>query len=293
MRFALPLLLSCTLASTARADATADVDKLVRTHLDASIGRQGALVATLAVGAAIVGADGRRVALATECAASPKAAACSRSVPLFGAAWSGKLAYTNLKPAIRVDDKRGFATFFVTADVAGELAGPVSKVKGKAQVRVDGVAKRGSTGWKVIGAKYTAALPDTVLAKHGDTFAGAGATAPRSPLEKEVTSWFGHLADHQSANAIGVGGTAPEELATDPAAITKLVKAIDTLTLKPYSSGVVEAGEVAFVYTDVTLVATKQAVDLNAGIVVVKDGATWKWVAINFSAIELAQHALQ
>lgn len=290
--------LSAYLTSTARADSTADVDKLVRAHVEASVGRQGSLAATLAAKHAVVGVDGHLTPFAADCIGDREASACGRLVPLFGPDLSGTIAYSNIKPIVRADDKRRIASFFVTAELAGELAspgdnGPGGKTKGKTQMRIAGAARLDKDGWKVVGVKYTGTLPDDALAAYGATFATTGGTAPKTKLEKEVRGWFGHLADHQSANAIGISGTAPVEVATDPAGITKLAKAIDGLTLKPYSSGAVEAGDIAFVYIDLTLVSKVKSVDLAVGIVLVKEGGVWKWTAIDFGALQLAAHLLR
>lgn len=271
----------------AHGDAAADVEKLVRVHVAASTGKQGPYVATLASPNWLVGADGSYVPLFAECEADQKADACENSMSVFGSGWWGTATYKNVKPVVRVDASGNAAAFYVTADATAKLDGASESesAAGKTKMRVAGIAKLDGKQWKVVGAKYSGTLSDKALFAYGMK-PDARTLKPGTELQKQVASWFGHLAEHASASVLGANGTSPGEIATSRPAAIKLAKSWDKLDLQPRSFDGLEAGNFGFVTLDVALTTkkSKQPVLLSMGIVAIKEGETWKWVAIDFGS---------
>lgn len=291
----LPRLAVCSLVlatATARAGSKSDVDKLIRAHLAATIGTQGALYDTLADNFVLEDASGSYFELFAECEGDRKSTSCDSSTPLFGTSWFGTLRYSAIKPIIHVDEAAHVATFFVTGTLTGELTTQGASAKGTTQMRVAGLAKLGPKGWRILAAKHSASLPDADLLAHGEVLS-TGTFAPKPGLEQEVASWFGHLADHQSAAALGANGTAPAEVATTAAGMRKLALAWDKLTLKPLYFNTVEEGNYAFVHMTVKWTAKKTELTFDMAMVLAKEAGAWKWVAIDFGGMYLTQYAFR
>lgn len=288
------LALCCFVLATspAHADSKSDVGKLIRAHLAATVGTQGALYDTLADDFVLQDASGSYFSLFADCEGDPKASSCESSTPLFGSDWFGTLAYSAIKPIIHVDEAAHVATFFVTGTLTGSLTTQGASVKGKTQMRVAGIAKLGPKGWRIVAAKHSASLPDADLLAHGEVLSG-NVFEPKPGLEQEVASWFGHLADHQSAAAIGANGTAPGEVATTAAGMKKLALGWDKLKLEPLSFQVREEGSYAFVDMTVKWTAKKTALTFDMAMVLVKEAGAWKWVAIDFGGIMLTQYSFR
>ncbi|HEY4238884.1 MAG TPA: hypothetical protein VGM88_03680 [Kofleriaceae bacterium] len=272
------LLVVAALAGTAAADSKSDVEALVRAHLTASTGKQKGFYKTLASEYQISDASGFLLSLFS---CEPKDA-CDNDVPVFEQSWFGKFSFANIRPIVWIDPGDQVATFYATADLTADLLTQGGAAKGKTQFRLAGVAKREGGSWRVAGAKYALALPDAALLRGEDLHDSV--FAPTSPVEKAVASWFGHLASHMSANAIGANGTAPAELATAPAAMARLAASWDKLSLTPTSFTTIDLGTVAIVLLDVTFRAKAHPVSMSCAIVAVKQGDTWSWSAIDFGA---------
>ena len=278
----------------ARADSNADVEKLVRAHVAASITTQGAFYDTLVDDEEVVeDAEGGSMPLFVECRMDRKKSnACSNSVPLFGNTWFGNLTYSAVKPIVRVDDAAHVATFYVTATLAGKLVTEGLHVDGKTQMRVVGIARQDKTGWKVAAVKYSASLPDAALLAHGEVLVG-NIFEPKPGLEAEVASWFGHLADHQSAAAIAANGTGPAEVATTKPAMATLAKTWDKLTLKPLTFEVHEIGNLAYVGMTVKWTEKRSELTLDVAMILVNEHGHWAWTAINFGPIMMTEYAFR
>lgn len=281
-------------APSARADSKADVEKLVRAHMAATVGKQGAMFDTLPPSDGdywIADASGSYFSLFVDCMMDRKSSsACDSETPLFGSSWIQELKYSGIKVSVHVDDAAKVATFYATGTVSGSLSEEGMDLKGKAQMRVAGLAKQTKQGWKVVGAKHSAAVSDADLVKHGERLVGNVFT-PKPGIEQEVASWFGHLAEHQGASAIGANGTAPKEVATTAAAMTKLAKVWDKMDLKPLDFTVHEEGDYAFVNMTVEWTAKKTDLTFDVGFVIAKEGGAWKWEAINFGPNMLTEYS--
>ena len=184
--------------STARADSRSDVEKLIRAHLAATIGEQGALFDTLADDYTLEDAGGSYFSLFAECEGNRTSQACTSPTTLFGDSWMFTLAYSGIKPVVHVDEAAHVATFYVTGTLAGKLDTEGASAKGKTQMRVAGFAKLEPKGWRIVAAKHSASVPDADLLEHGEVLVGnifepeAGARAggrelvrsPRRPSER-------------------------------------------------------------------------------------------------------------
>lgn len=274
-------------AGPAAADqrSTAAVDKLVRAHVAASIKTEGAFVSTLTDGAHITRPDGSADSTAFGCPDDPDA--CKSPFNLYERATDifGSYKYASVgKPAIYVDDANHVAFFQVAVKltVDGSPGADVDvTIKGKTTMRLTGMAVDQQGAWKIAAIAYAPSLPERRLLDEA-TRPAIRHLAPTTGVAKEVLSWVGHFADHVSPRAIGAAGTGPKELATKPAAIAQLAQTWDKLPLDITYLAAVERDNAAFLWGTAARTVGAKAVELVPIILVEKEGASWKWIAISW-----------
>ena len=280
-------------SAVAGADSKADVQKLLRAHLAATVATQGALYDTVTDNPVLEDASGSYMSLFSECQVDRKtSSACAIGVPLFGTSWSGPLKYSAIKPVIHVDEAAHVATFYVTATLTGSLDTEGMSVKGKTRMRISGVATVEQGRWRIAAAKYSASVPDAALLAHGEVLVG-NIFKPEPGLQQEVASWFGHLADHIAASPLGANGTAPAEVATTRPAMLKLATAWDKLALEPLTFSVHTYGDTAFVDMTVKWTTAKTALTFDMALVLAKEAGAWTWTSINFGPILMTEYSFR
>lgn len=283
--------LACVLLGAVAGPAAADqrsaaaVDKLVRAHVAASITTERAFLATLIDDAHITTPEGGIDIGALACTDEPDPCDASfniyeRASSIFGTYKYGALG----KPAIYVDDANHVAFFQVAVklSVDGSRGEEMDvDVRGKTTMRLTGMAVDQQGAWKIAAIAYAPSLPERRLLDEA-TRPAIRHLAPTTGVAKEVLSWVGHFADHVSPKAIGASGTGPKELATKPAAIAQLARTWDKLPLDITYLAAVERGNAAFLWGTAARKVGAKAVELEPLILVEKEGASWKWIAISW-----------
>lgn len=279
------LIVATTGAAAADERSTAAVDKLIRTHIAASIKTEGAFLGTLTDDAHVTTPEGGLDYGAMACLDDP--AECSAPFNIYERTTSilGSYKYASVgKPAIYVDDANHVALFQVAVklSVDGSRGEEMDvDVRGKTTMRLTGMAVDQQGAWKIAAIAYAPSITERRLAGQG-TRPDGRRFPPTSAVAKEVMSWVGHFADHVSPRAIGAAGTGPKELATKPAAIEALARAWDQLPLDITYLAAVERGDAAFLYGTAWRKGGTKAVELVPIILVEKDGASWKWIAMSW-----------
>ncbi|HEY1587328.1 MAG TPA: hypothetical protein VGH63_16645 [Polyangia bacterium] len=278
MRLALPIAiaLAVVLATphVVRADAAADVGKLVETavaHID-----DDQVAAAMGLGARIIGTDGVDNGDYT-----------MGKAPLFQAFGDAFLKADRKlgKVTVIVDGQRAW----FQAPCAVELSSPGKSEKLSVHVagmawKADGSGMDHKVGWAISVLMFDDALSDAELMKMGNAKLSPAKPAPGSELGKEVVSWFdgGTLGKHAAAGDVIAGGTAPTELATNADAIA-MAKTWDPLKMVVTKIDE-ETDELGWVFADVLLPAGKGKgyVPLAVAVYAVKDGGVWKWKSLQW-----------
>jgi hypothetical protein len=283
MRFAIVLVWIGS-AAVAAADpaSTAAVDKVVRANLAASFTSHARLAATATADLAFAPAvdENRTPWWDDRCGDT----FCNDEVMLFGGWIMLGMKPAPVKPRIVVDDAAHVAWFAADLKLIGTLGtGESITVKGAWPLRVTGILVD-DHGWKVAAEKFSLVVPDATLVGKDDWVPNYGEITGKPSLE--IAAWFpGHLAEHQSARAHAVNGTAPADVGRDRASMTKLAKAWDKLALVPKSVDVtaLAGGKVAWAHATVTLPVKGGVKILTVGIVAVPEDGGWRWVSLNWS----------
>lgn len=285
-------------AAPAAADkaSVAAVDKLVRTHIAASLGPEQRFLATLTPDAHITRPDGSAdSADAYPCVDDPEQCDTSESWYEHVTQIYGRFRYTLIgKPAIYVDDASHVASFQAVArlTVDGSLGEELQfDAKGKTTMRITGIAVVAQGRWKIAAVAHTPSMSDQALAGWPDTGARTR-HAPGSPVAAEVLSWVGHLADHVSPHAIGAAGTAPRDAATKPEAIAALARSWDQLPIDVTYLQAVPRGDTVLLWGTATRTIGTKTYALVPIIIVERDGASWRWIAITWGPRGLFEASL-
>ncbi|HEY4239550.1 MAG TPA: hypothetical protein VGM88_07025 [Kofleriaceae bacterium] len=153
-------------------------------------------------------------------------------------------------------------------------------------MHVAGIAAHGAAGWTIQWLNVGWAIPDRSLRDY-PVLAPAIAMKPadaKDELGKAVVSWFTtkSLAKHAASGTVLAGGSAPEELASDAAAL-KLAASWDKLKLV---SPLIRTGDtpgVATVTVWMPLGAERDGVaQFVLTVYAVKEAGAWKWRSLQF-----------
>lgn len=158
----------------------------------------------------------------------------------------------------------------------------------KLAMRIGGIAMKTGSTWKIVAATYVAPIPDKAL------LAGTGGEMPKGisyrgnkKVGAVVAGWFktGFAGAAARSGTLLASGTAPAEYKTGAAALG-LAKGWDKLKLAPelVDTTVLAGGKVAYAVIRVMLPRKngKGAVEMRLSIVLVPDGADWKWVSLMY-----------
>lgn len=217
----------------------------------------------------------------------------------------GDPAFKLAAPTLVVDPSGHAAWFYLRAtfkyrEVVGEGITAWAK---PVEVRLTGVLVDDG-GWKVARIAYATAMPDKDMIAHAGYQDPPLAPASGSPrhtgdaaIAQVVDGWFKGRGGAGFVAGAGTGdlaanGTAPAELAANRAAALKLAKAWDRLKLAPTEVDATAFGGLGFVRVTVRLPvkptrpAAKgpHAAELTLFAVVVDEGGTWKWRALDWTA---------
>jgi hypothetical protein len=279
MRSAWIVLVVMLSATSARADATADIDSLVRREAQSIIDPK----------VVVAYANDRVVVM-------PSGSSMDMVMNFYGA-YASKISHKVESVLIGIDPG-GHAGWFhavVTAhytltDCGDGMDDSKCKppVPATATWRVNGVA-RDDHGWQIAAVMWSRVTSDKALLAHVDATAtkpGAPTLTGDSATGQLVANWFtgGSItADESAGTTVAANGTAPTEMATGTG-VGKLVKEWDGLKLWTDSVNTTAWGTLGFATATVWLpVKGRGAAKMVLGAVLVKSGNAWKWVSLNFS----------
>jgi hypothetical protein len=163
--------------------------------------------------------------------------------------------------------------------------------------RVGGIAVKQRDGWHLMALAYTDLVSDHELftvTPHPDWMDAKNyplAVKGDDKLAREVATWFtAGFAAHAGPTAqLIAGGSSEPELARGAAAL-KLAKGWDKLGIRPWQIDVehVPGSKLAFVAASVLLPvkSTSHCAPLVVFAVLVPDGDTWRWVALQYGATD-------
>lgn len=183
---------------------------------------------------------------------------------------------------ITVDEARGFAWFhgIATFTQMGEGAMSADTV-----TRINGIATKDAK-WKIVAIGYSEGIDDKDMLdsakKHKLSPPTSTVYDGDAAIAKTVAGWFstGLAAQAGKGNVIA-NGTAASERGTGPAAL-KLAATWDKLKLGVYKVTATSYGDVAFIRAAVAWPNKGTNVPMAVSGVIVKEGAAWKWVSLNF-----------
>ena len=148
-------------------------------------------------------------------------------------------------------------------------------------------------GWKLAAVFFTTAMPDKELLALAKQPYFSSAPIPRQvttsgdpDLAKAAAGWIAALGKSAATGAVLATGSAPDEVASGPAAV-KLASKWDKLKLVAGSidATTVAGGAIGIVNARVVWPYKKDlAFDLRLAAIAVRDGTTWKWVLLDFGA---------
>jgi hypothetical protein len=208
----------------------------------------------------------------------------------------GKASVKLGAPAIAIGD--GFAWFqspydlhVVPEDIAA--SGDIRPIDVKQ--RVGGLAIQTPAGWALAAIHYATLISDKDLfdvnneRNNGGNIPMQPITQGDAPVAKEIAGWFpSGLAGHAATRGTLIAsGTSPTEFATG-AATAALAKTWDKIGLVAgvVAARIVVPGKVGFAHVSV-FVPRKgggKPTEMMLTIVLVREGASWRWVSLEFSA---------
>lgn len=224
----------------------------------------------------------------------------TRSQAYMGAgAQEMKATYKLAKPTIAIDDATGLAYFqapFNTHTVFFDVSGDMGDQTYKSVERVGGIAVLDGSTWKIAAAMWTRGLDsDAKLIKKEKEGAvptmlpsGEPTITGDAKLGGIVRGWFktGFAPAAAKTGKRIASGTGPKEFGVDAAAL-KMAKTWDKLGLVPSTIEVtqVAGGKAAFAKVQCIWKAQKGKTNIPMllGIVLIPDGADWRWVSMQFS----------
>lgn len=192
--------------------------------------------------------------------------------------------------ALGVDDARGIAWFqapyIVTFTGEDDAGRPRSTKQG---MRVGGVLARRGASWQIVAAMYVSPISDkALLADTGGTPAeGPPRLVGDAKLAGVVTGWFtsGFAPAAARTGTLIASGTSPREFKSGAAA-AKLAKSWDKLRLGAtrIEAQLLADGAIGWVRAEVMMPRKrgKGAIGMSLVAVVVRDGAGWRWVSLQY-----------
>lgn len=177
--------------------------------------------------------------------------------------------------------------YTVVTEDDDHAGGPLKKWKSPA--RAGGIVVRTGKRWEIAAIMYTNAIADAdLLSKNdGPPVTAAPKLSGHGALAKEVAGWFatGFAPKAATKGTVIASGTAPNELKTGAPAIA-LAKSWDALKIgaTTVDAKLLAGGKVGWIRAAVMMPRKKAAgaVALQLTVVVVPEGAGWRWVAMQY-----------
>lgn len=285
---ALVLMLVPTVAAANDADQEA-VAKLVRANIAASITTHCEFAATTVRGFEVIPAETppRGIWDASEFCGAPGG---DGPIHLFGS-WETRLQIDAFTPHVVIDDPDRAAWFSAEVRYAGTGDDGSNRPRGTWPIRIMGLAIDDG-GWKIAAVEYSYEVAEANQEKWSSLMPTYRLASQRSPLEHHFAGWIGHLSAHRSAHAFSATGIGPHETATDARGMAQLATRWDRIPLTLKDVNATEVGNVAWVELVTTRRTKTGVVILTLGMIAVKDGDDWRWVALNWHPDTLLNIAL-
>jgi hypothetical protein len=183
------------------------------------------------------------------------------------------------------DDPHGVGWFQGPFEASSMFAGHSQTLERHFHYRISGV----TVDDKLVAVMYGNVVPDRELRAEPAAPAGPPAVPGDTALANEVKVWFatGFASHAATGDRIVASGTAPAEFRTGRAAV-ELAGGADRLHPRPLRIDAQLLGRdhaVGFVrvLAELPLKKAGEAIPLLVGVVVVRDGAAWRWVSLQFA----------